>query len=231
MTHVGTFEASHCDTRAKLKNFTKYVRRHELARFLVQYQLFEKTKHLKGSVVECGVHEGGGVMTWAKLSEICEPYNYHRKIIGFDTFEGFPSVHQSDLAGRVAKVGAFKESYDTYDELTRCVADLEATRLLRHQEKVVLVKGDATRTIPEYLEANQHTLVSLLVLDFDIYEPTATALRNFLPRMPKGAIIAFDELNNRDWPGETRALLEAFDLNKYTLECSVYDMHISWLTL
>jgi hypothetical protein len=36
--------------------------------------------------------------------------------------------------------------------------------------------------------------VSLLYLDFDIYEPTAVALEHFLPRMPKGSIVAFDEL-------------------------------------
>ena len=33
------------------------------------------------------------------------------------------------------------------------------------------------------------------------------ALKNFISRMPKGAIIAFDELNNKNWPGETVALL------------------------
>lgn len=48
--------------------------------------------NIKGSIIECGVHQAGGVFTWAKLSSIYEPYNYHRKIIGFDTFKGFPSV-------------------------------------------------------------------------------------------------------------------------------------------
>ncbi len=34
------------------------------------------------------------------------------------------------------------------------------------------------------------------------------ALDAFLQRMPKGAIVAFDELNNRSWPGETTAALQ-----------------------
>jgi hypothetical protein len=50
--------------------------------------------------------------------------------------------------------------------------------------------------------------VSLLFLDFDLYEPTRVALETFLPRMPKGAIVAFDELDNPLWPGETVAMLE-----------------------
>ena len=53
--------------------------------------------------------------------------------------------------------------------------------------------------IPQYIENNKHLLVSLLYLDFDIYEPTVTALNNFLPRMSKGSVIAFDEINNKDY--------------------------------
>ena len=45
--------------------------------------------------------------------------------------------------------------------------------------------------------------MSLLFIDCDLYEPTRAALRAFLPRMPKGAIVAFDELDNPIWPGET----------------------------
>ena len=73
-------------------NFTKYVRRYELARFMVQYELFKKIINVKGSVVECGVYQGSGVMAWAKIAETLEPYNFLRKIYGLDTFEGFPSV-------------------------------------------------------------------------------------------------------------------------------------------
>ena len=49
--------------------------------------------------------------------------------------------------------------------------------------------------------------------------------------MPKGAIIAFDELNNPDWPGETQAILEKFDLNKYQLKCFEYEPNISYIVL
>ena len=90
------FDDSSCATDKKLANFSKYVRRQNLVRLLVQYELFQRQLRIKGSIVECGVHHGGGVMAWAKLSSILEPYNYHRKIIGFDTFEGFPSVSESD---------------------------------------------------------------------------------------------------------------------------------------
>ena len=214
-------------------NFTKYVRRHELARFMVQYELFKRVADIKGSIVECGVYQGAGVMAWAKLSETLEPYNFLRKVYGFDTFEGFPSIADADLtgSGAVAEVGHLRPEYNTYDEIKECIAALEETRLLKHQEKVQLVKGDAMVTIPEFLKKNQHVLVSLLYLDFDLYEPTLLALKEFLPRMPKGSIIAFDELHDPKWPGETRALLEAVNLNNYCLECLPFEPHISWITL
>jgi len=44
----------------KLDNFEKYVRRQPLARFLARYELFKKIIPVKGSIVECGVHLGGG---------------------------------------------------------------------------------------------------------------------------------------------------------------------------
>lgn len=218
---------------AKFLNFTKYVRRQELARFMVQHELFKRIVDVKGSIVECGVYQGAGVMAWAKLSETLEPYNFLRKVYGFDTFEGFPSISDADLVGMgaVAEVGYLKPSYDTYAELHECIAALEETRLLKHQEKVILVKGDAMKTIPKFVADNQHALVSLLYLDFDIYEPTLLALKEFLPRMPKGAIVAFDELHDPKWPGETRALLETFNLNHYKLESLPFEPHISWITI
>jgi hypothetical protein len=214
-------------------SFTKYVRRHELARFMVQYELFRRVADVKGSIVECGVYQGAGVMAWAKLSEILEPYNFLRKVYGFDTFEGFPSVTEADKKSNedVAKVGYLKPDFDVYAEMQERIEELNATRLLKHQEKVILVKGDAMKTIPTFVQENQHVLVSLLYLDFDLHEPTLLALKEFLPRMPKGAIIAFDELHDPKWPGETQALIESMNLNHYRLESLPFEPHISWLTI
>ena len=97
--------------------------------------------------------------------------------------------------------------------------------------KVKLVKGDAVKTVPKYFEENPHTIVALLYLDFDIYEPTKVALKTIMPRMPKGAIIAFDELNESRWAGETVALLESLDINKYKIKKFPEEPHISYIRL
>lgn len=63
-------------------------------------------------------------------------------------------------------------------------------------------------TVPEFLEQNKHIIVALLYLDLDIYQPTKTSLKYFVPKMAKGSIIAFDEPNYKSFPGETIAALE-----------------------
>ena len=226
------FETSECSTEKKLANFTKYVRRQNLARFLVQIELFKMQLDVKGSIVECGVHHGGGIMAWAKLSATLEPYNYHRQIIGFDTFSGFPSVQVVDKTDYIdAATGMFAEEYSIKDELKSCIEEHDANRFLGEIPKVQLISGDANITIPEYIKKNPHLLISLLYLDFDIYEPTVTAIHEFLPRMPRGSVVVFDEINNPHWPGETRALLEQFDLRKCKIKCFEFEPNISYMVI
>lgn len=44
----------------KLRNFEKYVTRQSLSRFIARYELFKMIKDTQGSIIECGVHWGGG---------------------------------------------------------------------------------------------------------------------------------------------------------------------------
>jgi hypothetical protein len=231
MNQNSLFDESACPTADKLRNFPKYVRRQDIARFLCRYEIFKRQLHVKGSIVECGVHHGGGLMTWAQISTTLEPYNYHRTIVGIDTFQGFPAVAAEDGQAEHAHAGAFREDYDIHAELSRAIAEYDDNRFISHKRKVELVKGDANDTISQYLTGHPHLLVSLLYLDFDIYQPTVAALTHLLPRIPKGGIIAFDEVNNPDWPGETRALLEKLELRRHRLECLEFEPNISFIQL
>lgn len=218
----------------KLNNFEKYVRRQTLSRFLARYELFKMQLNIKGCIIECGVHHGGGLMAWAKLSSALEPYALDRRIFGFDTFEGFPAIDEKDISvetNEEMKMGSFGTGYNVYEELTELIQEYNQNRFLNQFEKVYLIKGDAVQTIPHFIEENPYLLVSLLFLDFDLYAPTKTALEYFLPRMSKGAILAFDEVNNPWWPGETRALLENLDLKTYELKRFSFDPNISYIKI
>jgi len=215
---------------AKLENFPKYVRRQHLKRFLAMYELFKLILPVKGSIVECGVFRGFSLMSWAKLSTILEPENLTRRIYGFDTFNGFPSVSSSDRNGSgVAEVGDFQAS--SYEELLELIRLYDQDRFLGHIPKMQLIRGDVIKTIPEFVQQNRHLLVSLLFIDLDLYEPTKVALEQIVPRMPKGAIIAFDELDNPIWPGETEALLEKLSVNQLEIRRIDWDPYIGYAIL
>ena len=74
-------------------------------------------------------------------------------------------------------------------------------------------------------------MVSLLYLDADMYEPTKIALDTFLPRMPKGAVVVFDELDNPIWPGETAAAVDAVGLRNLRLRRLEWDPYIAFAIL
>jgi methyltransferase family protein len=222
------FDRNPAAWEAKIENFPKYVRRQNLTRFLALYEIFKLVVPIKGSVVECGVHQGFGLMTWAKLSAILEPVNLTRRIYGFDTFSGFPEVAAKDRSAASEHVRIGDLYADSHDELLELAAVNDSTRFLGHVPKVHLIRGDATQTIPQFIEQKPHVLVSLLYLDFDLYQPTKVALEHFLPRMPKGAIVAFDELDNPLWPGETLAMLEVLDRYKLQIERLPFDPYIGF---
>ncbi|MBI3041087.1 MAG: class I SAM-dependent methyltransferase, partial [Chloroflexi bacterium] len=192
--------------------------------------IFKQILGVKGSIIECGVHHGFGLIAWAQLSSVLEPVNLTRRIYGFDTFGGFPVVNEKDRSKFThIEAGAFYA--DSYDELTELIKIYDSNRFLVHIPKVELIKGDAVRTIPEFIENNKHLVVSLLFLDFDLYEPTKAALESFFPRMPKGAIVAFDELDNPLWPGETLALLETIGINRLTIKRVEFDPYIGYAVI
>ena len=225
------FEANPSTWETKLENFPKYVRRQNLTRFLSLYEIYKRVLPIKGSVIECGVNHGFGLMSWAKFSAIMEPVNLTRRIYGFDTFEGFPGVSEQDRSATSQHVKVGDLAADVHDELNQLVEIYDSTRFIGHVPKVKLVRGDATKTIPEFVQSNPHLVISLLFMDFDLYEPTKVALEHFLPRMPKGAVLAFDELDNPLWPGETLAMLEVMAKRPLRIERVEFDPYIGFAVL
>lgn len=230
------FNGSPGSSTEKLENFAKYVPRQNLARFLARYEIFRLVKLIQGSIVECGVLFGGGLMSFAKLSAILEPYNFQRRIIGFDSFTGFPSIDESDLRGLPARKSAHLMPHGfaaegAYEDLLNAVRLFDISRFLNHFPKVDVIKGDFDVTAPKYLEDHPHLIISCLYLDFDIYSPTKKAIELFLPRMPKGSVLVFDELNEEAFPGETLAVIEALDIRSLRVQRFDFEPRISYAVI
>jgi len=210
-------------------NLGLYLSRQSLARILYMAELYREIIDVHGVVMEFGVRWGQNMSLFGSLRGLYEPFNYNRVIIGFDTFAGFPGVSQED--GHAVAAHDYEVTNDYEDHLRQILAVHEAMSPIAHIRKHELVKGDAVVTIKRYLEDNPHTIVALAYFDFDIYAPTRACLEAVLPRMPKGAILAFDELNCPKFPGETLAVLETIGLHRYPLRRNPLNPHCSYMRI
>ena len=224
-------EDTSLSSRNVVENFPRFASVPALSRFMARCDIFRQIIEVPGVIVDAGVFHGASLFGWAKLSAILEPTNHTRRVVGFDTFGGFPAPAKQDGTSVSAemKLGGYKGS--TRAELEASVAAFDINRPLPHIPKIELVEGDLCQTAPDYLTQNPQLVVSLLHLDLDLYAPTRAALDTFVPRMPKGAIIVFDELNSAFFPGETLALLETLGINQCALRRLPFHPWISYLRL
>ncbi len=201
-----------------------YCDRQSLTTALTRIDLFKKVLEVQGAVVECGVHKANSLFLYYHLSTCLEPYNSNRKIIGFDSFEGFRSINSNDDK----KLLESDFSDTSFKSISAWAKLQDLNRAVSHIPKIELVKGDATKTIPKFVEDNPHLIIALLYLDFDIYAPTSVALKHLLPLVPKGGIVGFDEINCKKWQGETIALKEHLKVSNITLRKFFYDPWVSY---
>jgi hypothetical protein len=195
-----------------------FMRRQPLADLLSMDALYRMAMQTPGVIMEFGVHRGRHLALLTALRGIHEPYNPHRRILGFDTFEGFPDIAPIDELGHSASQGRFSlpRGYAAY--LREVLDAHEACEPLGHIRRTILVEGDVRTTLPAYLGANPQTVIALAYFDLDLYEPTLAALQAIRPYLARGSVIAFDELAHAKWPGETVAVREALGLDAMRLQ-------------
>ena len=219
------FTASPIPEDQILSNLALYINSKTLSRILFMDHLYKQVIDVMGSVFEFGTRWGPNAAQFAALRGIYDPFNRHRKIVAFDTFTGFPKINSEDLMSADAnkEFNMMKEGHLTCSEdyevyLEKIMEFQEKDNPLNHIKKFEIVKGDATKTIHEYLDRNKETIIALAYFDFDVYEPTKICLNAIKDRLVKGSVIGFDELNDPDSPGETKAVMEVFGLNNIRLK-------------
>ena len=214
-----------------LSNLGLFLESKNLSRILFMDFLFRQIIDVQGVIMEFGTRWGQNMALFEALRGIYEPFNRHRKLIAFDTFEGFPSLHNKDGESEMMQVGqlALSENYEEY--LETVLRAHETLNPLSHIKKFELRKGDATVEVPKYLEEHQYTVVAMAYFDFDLYEPTKKCLELIKPRLTKGSVLGFDELNDPDSPGETLAVMEELGLNNIRLKRFPHASRVSYCVI
>ncbi|HET7361375.1 MAG TPA: crotonobetainyl-CoA--carnitine CoA-transferase [Salinimicrobium sp.] len=197
----------------KISNSGLFLKRQELSKILFFNELYQKTLPLHGIIIEFGCRWGQNLVTLNNLRGIHEPYNYNRRIVGFDTFTGFHGISEKDGKNEIIKDGSLSVTPNYEDYLSQVLQAHENESPLSHISKNYIKKGNATEELKKYLEENPQTIIAFAWFDFDIYTPTLECLQTIKPFLAKGAILGFDELNDPKFPGETLALKEFAEIN------------------
>ena len=189
-----------------IDNLAVYLRRAQLTDLLAMDALYRMILTVPGVIMEFGVLHGRHLATFTALRGAREPYNSVRRIIGFDTFTGFPDIAAVDDVSPSSVAGRFAVSADHPAHLAQVLAAHEATDPFDQVQRSFVVQGDVRETVPRYLAENPETVIALAYFDLDLYEPTRDTLRAIQPYLTRGSVVAFDELAHARWPGETVAV-------------------------
>lgn len=214
-----------------LDNLELYMRPQRISEILTLEKLYSKILNTHGVVMEFGVRWGRHLSVFSALRATYEPYNFYRKILGFDTFTGFldPSAKDGN-ADRVFK-GSMTVSEEYKKHLDEVLALHEAEAPLSHIKRSFTFKGDAPKELEKYLKDNPETIIALAYFDMDVYEPTKECLNIIKPYLSKGSIIAFDELMHPEFPGEAIALKEVFDISQHKIERFATSPYPAFITI
>ncbi len=202
-----------------------FAKRQTVCEMLVRFRLFEMVLDVSGAIIECGVAQGNNLLMFSHLSSIMEPYAINRRIVGFDTFEGFRSMGGKGDPDDITEADF---SNTSEGDIREAIALFDLNRAAGHMRRTEIVKGNAVETIKPYVDNHPELTVALLYLDFDLYEPTRAALTHLLPLVCKGGIVAFDEFNYDKFAGETVACKEMIDIRQIEIKRFPFDPFVAY---
>lgn len=208
------FENNPLPPEQLLTNLLLFTRSSVLAKVFYLNELYQRILDKPGVIMEFGVWWGQNMVLFESLRAIYEPYNYTRRVVGFDTFTGYASISDKDGDSDYVSDGAYSVSHDYESFLARLLNYHQQENSMPQITKYDLVKGDAGKELKEYLNKHPETIIALAYFDMQLYKPTKECLEAIKPHLTRGSVIAMDEINSLEFPGETIALKEVWDLNK-----------------
>lgn len=214
-----------------LQNLGLFVDSKHLSRILLMDFLFRQIVDVHGHILEFGTRWGQNAALFSALRGIYDPFNRHRQIVVFDTFTGFPSVVDEDGSHEMMEKGALSTTEEYPEFLSKVLSVHESLNPLSHIKKFEICQGDATVEVEEYFKRHPETIIALAFFDFDLYAPTKKVLEDIAPRLVKGSVVAFDELNDPDSPGETLALMDTLGLANVRLKKYRYASRVSYFVV
>lgn len=208
------------DDSEKERSLGLFIRGSLLARIIATQELYLKIINLPGTIFDIGTWRGQTAVLCENFRAIYEPLNLRRKIVCFDTFDGYPEFSEKDNPLRFQRKGTYQAGGLEYVEYLKELLCLhEKSNAMGHNyNKHEIIVGNTEKTIPNYFKDNPHTLISLAFLDLNSYNSTHSALSYIYPKIVPSGIIAFWQLQNHEVHGEG-GVYNDFINGKYMHKC------------
>jgi len=195
-----TYPATAAETERSLGLF---LRGSLLARLFAIREVYEKIVMLPGLVIDLGTWRGQTAVVCENLRAIFEPLHFNRRIVCFDTFEGYLGFSDKDRPTDLHRDGTYKVGADYADYLRELLILHERNNAMGHNHgKHRVIKGDCRVTVPGFLAEHPNEVVALAFFDVNSYEPTLLAFRSIYERLVPGGIVAFWQLTRDAIPAE-----------------------------
>lgn len=172
---------------------------HRFQKILARAELVRMIAGTPGDIVDAGAYKGTSTIQFAHFLKTYQP-NSRSRVVSLDTFDAvFPRIRADEKASAENHMKSYDAS--AYDHLVEALSRLDLS------DRVEILCGDITETLPSYIDANPGFRISLLHCDLDVYPPTMTTLKAAWPRLVPGGLAVFDEYAVANW-GESDAVDE-----------------------
>lgn len=193
----------------KERSLGLFLRGSLLARLLAIADIYRRIVDIPGSIFDVGTWRGQTAVVCENLRAIFEPLHFNRRIVCFDTFEGYKGFSDKDKATKLHRDGTYALSEDYAEFLRRLLVLHEKSNAMGHNHgKHQVIKGDCRETIPRFFADNPHEYLALAFFDVNSYEPTLQAFEPVWGRLVPGGVVAFWQLTRNTIPAEGRVYAE-----------------------
>lgn len=207
----GLMESYRATPEEKERSLGLFLRGSLLARILAIADLYRQIVDIPGSILDIGTWRGQTAVLCENLRAIYEPLHFTRRIVCFDTFEGYAGFSNTDRPSTAHNEG----TYAVGEDYAAFLSDLlilheQCNAMGQNHGKHRVIKGDCRETLPNFFATNPNEFVALAFFDVNAYEPTQQALTHVWDRLVPGGIIALWQLTRPQIVAEGQAYVEQF---------------------
>lgn len=194
----------------KERSLGLFLRGSLLARIFATADIYKLIIDKPGIIFDVGTWRGQTAVVCENLRAIFEPLHFNRRIVCFDTFEGYKGFSEKDKATDLHKEGSYSLSGDNYAEFLKKMLFLhEKSNAMGHyNNKHRVITGDCRETIPAFFKDNPNEIISLAFFDVNAYQPTLEAFEHVWAKLVPGGVVAFWQLTRSSVPAEAMVYSE-----------------------